>query len=70
MGLQLLERRAFFTFAHPQSRNGEFQAGLREARHESVPRVSACCAIEQVLFLARPQSEIVLPFSLDETITE
>jgi hypothetical protein len=30
------------------SRNGEFQAGLSEARHESVHRVSACCAIEGV----------------------
>jgi hypothetical protein len=28
------------------SRNGEFQARLSEARHESVHRVSACCAIE------------------------
>jgi hypothetical protein len=30
------------------SRNGEFQAGLSQGRHESVRRVSACCAIEGV----------------------
>ena len=30
------------------SRNGEFQARLSQARHESVHRVSACCAIEGV----------------------